>query len=213
MSELKSQRGRPKGSGIDDRAVLREIAGLINADPSLKPTTAIRSIGVADPSVIRRLRDKFQQCRAELMTELSSPPAAPAGLPTDRTSTQAQPALPRSIPAKSAAAVRKSGRVVPSIAVPVVPNGDATSAAEQDPSTPDPAAVTGTDAPVETNASDWMTGWLGVGMALATTTARAQLTMMHQLMRSGPLAFALTSQVALNEFVLSVAPSGRRTVH
>lgn len=213
MSELKSQRGRPKGSGIDDRAVLREIAGLINADPSLKPTTTIRSIGVADPSVIRRLRDKFQQCRAELMTELSSPPAAPAGLPTDRTSTQAQPALPRSIPAKSAAAVRKSGRVVPSIAVPVIPNGDVTSAAEQDPSTPAPAAVTGTDAPVETNASDWMTGWLGVGMALATTTARAQLTMMHQLMRSGPLAFALTSQVALNEFVLSVAPSGRRTVH
>ncbi len=52
--------GRPKGSGRDDRQQLETIASLLAADPTLKPTTAIRSLGVEDPSAIRRLRDKLR---------------------------------------------------------------------------------------------------------------------------------------------------------
>jgi hypothetical protein len=61
--------GRPKGSGVDDSWQLESLAALLVANPALKPTTAIRSLGVEDPSVIRRLRDKFRMDQARLMAE------------------------------------------------------------------------------------------------------------------------------------------------
>lgn len=60
MASDYARRGRPRGSGLDDRDQLRRIAELIEADPTLKPTTAIKAIGVSDPSSIRRLRDKLK---------------------------------------------------------------------------------------------------------------------------------------------------------
>lgn len=89
-----ARRGRPKGSGLDDRVSLRAISELLEADPTLKPTTAIKRIGVSDPSTIRRLRDK-------LRTEGASHPAgrkseAPAGEGIRSRSTQlsASPGVP-----------------------------------------------------------------------------------------------------------------------
>lgn len=73
MSTTKTRRGRPKGTGIDDRVPLIQIAALIAADPELKPTTAIRRIGVTEPSVIRRLRDKFKVFRAQQNAALNIP--------------------------------------------------------------------------------------------------------------------------------------------
>src|SRR5918992_1384523 len=64
----KSSRGRPKGSGKDDWSRLQQVAALIAANPALKPTTAIKRIGVTDPSVVRRLRDKFHLAEDELLT-------------------------------------------------------------------------------------------------------------------------------------------------
>jgi hypothetical protein len=61
--------GRPKGSGLDDRQQLETVAALLAANPKLKPTTAIRSLGVEDPSAIRRLRDKFRVDQARLMAD------------------------------------------------------------------------------------------------------------------------------------------------
>lgn len=78
-----ARRGRPRGSGLDDRVQLRRIAELIEADPSLKPTTAIRAIGVSDPSTIRRLRDKLksmQQQPCPLAGRIGS--AGAGGLPS-----------------------------------------------------------------------------------------------------------------------------------
>src|SRR5665647_297408 len=60
--------GRPKGTGVDDSRQL-ECAALLTANPALKPTAAIRSLGVEDPSVIRRLRDKFRMDQARLMAD------------------------------------------------------------------------------------------------------------------------------------------------
>ena len=60
MSEIRAARGRPKGTGLDDRARLLAVAEMIAGNPDLKATTAIKSTGVTDPSTIRRLRDKFQ---------------------------------------------------------------------------------------------------------------------------------------------------------
>jgi hypothetical protein len=59
--------GRPKGTGLDDRQQLETLAALLAANPKLKPTTAIRSLGVDDPSVIRRLREKFRVEQSTLM--------------------------------------------------------------------------------------------------------------------------------------------------
>ena len=61
--------GRPKGTGVDDRRQLESLAALLAANPALKPTTAIRALGVEDPSVIRRLRDKFRMDQARLMAD------------------------------------------------------------------------------------------------------------------------------------------------
>ena len=61
--------GRPKGSGLDDRQQLESVAALLAANPKLKPTTAIRSLGVEDPSTIRRLRDKLRNEQGTLTAE------------------------------------------------------------------------------------------------------------------------------------------------
>ncbi len=69
MLTTNARYGRPKGSGVDDSRQLESLAALLAANPALKPTTAIRSLGVEDPSVIRRLRDKFRMDQARLMAD------------------------------------------------------------------------------------------------------------------------------------------------
>jgi len=70
-----AHRGRPKGSGLNDRHHLQAIARLIAANPEFKPTTAIKSLGITDPSAIRRLRDKFLAAKAELMPAVLAAPS------------------------------------------------------------------------------------------------------------------------------------------
>jgi hypothetical protein len=72
MTDMKpSGRGRPKGTGLDDTAQLKAIAGMIASTPGLKPTTAIRELGITDPSIIRRLRDKYNAAEAGLLAEMA----------------------------------------------------------------------------------------------------------------------------------------------
>jgi hypothetical protein len=66
MSTIPKTRGRPKGSGVDDARYLAAIRRLIDENPGMKPTTAIKALGVADPSTIRRLRDKHNSAMLEL---------------------------------------------------------------------------------------------------------------------------------------------------
>lgn len=66
------KRGRPKGTEIDDSDVLGKIAELIFCSPSLKPTTAIKRLGIYDESVIRRLREKWKKQREELLLSVTS---------------------------------------------------------------------------------------------------------------------------------------------
>lgn len=67
----KRGRGRPRGTGkTDDRRILLEVAGLIRADGTLKPTTAIRRlIGDGNPSDIRRLQVKWKSEKPVLLDE------------------------------------------------------------------------------------------------------------------------------------------------
>jgi hypothetical protein len=57
----KAKRGRPTGSGINDRIWLRELGRLVRLNPTIKPTSAIKALGVTDPSMIRRLREKHKR--------------------------------------------------------------------------------------------------------------------------------------------------------
>lgn len=61
MAQKTAARGRPKGTGLDDAGPLAAMAELIAANPGMKPTTAIKALGITDPSTVRRLRDKYQQ--------------------------------------------------------------------------------------------------------------------------------------------------------
>ncbi len=72
MTSVKRQRGRPKGTGINDRETLVRVAEIIAANPSLKPTTAIKQAGVTNPSTIRRLRDKFSEMGDQLLADVRS---------------------------------------------------------------------------------------------------------------------------------------------
>jgi len=59
MAHVTRQRGRPKGTGIDDTETVQSIHALIMNNPELRPTTAIKSLGIDNESAIRRLRDKY----------------------------------------------------------------------------------------------------------------------------------------------------------
>lgn len=72
MNEIsKRGRGRPRGTGkMEDRRILLEVARLICADGTLKPTTAIRRlIGDDNPSAIRRLQVKWKNDKTVLLDE------------------------------------------------------------------------------------------------------------------------------------------------
>jgi len=75
MSDEKRSRGRPKGSGINDENRLMEIGRLIECTPGLKPTTAIKKLGFSDPSIIRRLRDKYNSERDAIHSRLLGLPS------------------------------------------------------------------------------------------------------------------------------------------
>ena len=60
MSAEQSRRGRPKGSGLDDSDTLSRVSRMLEVDPRMRPTTAIKAIGISDPSTIRRLREKLR---------------------------------------------------------------------------------------------------------------------------------------------------------
>ena len=60
MLEARGRRGRPKGTGIDDNDRIARLAELLRIHPELRPTTAIRAMGIIDPSIVRRIRDKYK---------------------------------------------------------------------------------------------------------------------------------------------------------
>ncbi len=76
MTTMTARYGRPKGSGLDDSRQLASVAALLAANPQLHPYAAIRSLGIEDPSVIRRLRDKFRMEETKLMSDARRAPSA-----------------------------------------------------------------------------------------------------------------------------------------
>ncbi len=65
----KRSRGRPKGSEIDDRGSLIQIAVLLVEGQAGNVAAAVRMIAGHDPSLIRRLQRKFRRDREALLAE------------------------------------------------------------------------------------------------------------------------------------------------
>ena len=60
-------RGRPKGSEIDDGAMLAQIADLLVQDRARNVAAAVRLLARHDPSLIRRLQRKYRRDSGPLM--------------------------------------------------------------------------------------------------------------------------------------------------
>lgn len=65
-------RGRPKGSELDDRKALSEMADLLVQTRARNVADAVRRIAGHDPSLIRRLQRKFQRDRETLLALASA---------------------------------------------------------------------------------------------------------------------------------------------
>jgi len=69
MTDAKTRhRGRPKGSEIDDRKVLCQIADLLIEERAKSVAAAARMIAGDDPSLTRRLQRKFRRDRIGLVS-------------------------------------------------------------------------------------------------------------------------------------------------
>lgn len=202
MSLHATRRGRPKGSGIDDQKFLSDIAAMIAAKPDLKPTTAIKALGVTDPSAIRRLRDKFHQFTSELIGSIGS---------EDTTLVNSE------MPGPAAVASASTHRC---LAAEISRSGDALSAPP-----PSPAAAL---APVETvpaarttagsfpSPIDIFAMWCGMGLDVISTAMATQAAMTRSLTRLPHVDMALRHQLAFNEMAMALIPSrvtARTTLH
>jgi len=203
------RRGRPKGTGIDDSPQLQKIAELIAADPALKPTTAIKALGVTDPSVIRRLRDKFNAFAAGAAIDGDGV----ANAPLDHS-----PAPPRDAatpPRVVAAAVKDSAyartQKAPAVEsrVTAAPETTATSkstVADVPSASGSPAASARRPASLAAAPNDLMALWLGIGIQAFSTMVATQAALADTVMRSPMVSLALRQQIAFNEMAFALDP-------
>jgi hypothetical protein len=68
MSTEKRSRGRPPGTGKDDRKVLESVADMVVANPTMRPTTAMRRVAPkATEAEVRRFQVKWKEGREVLL--------------------------------------------------------------------------------------------------------------------------------------------------
>jgi hypothetical protein len=216
---------------------LKAIAELMAATPGLKPTTAIRELGVTDPSVIRRLRDKFHAVEADLLTAAGagtaeagsnvmpaaiaaqqSTQSAPARTMAQRVKRDAQIVAPAVDTASAAAkpSRRSEGRRLEVVASREIPR-PSPEAAEAPVAAP---AVEATPAlvPVATGNTEFQNSrrpapdlsfarLTGLGMAIFVSSVEAQASVLAYCLRQAPMHAFVQTQVALAEAALSLTAS------
>lgn len=178
MSSVTGRRGRPKGSGLDDRALLRRIEALLDAEPRLRPTTAIKALGISDPSTIRRLRDKLK------LRASSGAASAPAGHSPELTSVSAcevRPAKPDAQPA-------------PALRVEPASRAQAGGLAEVSECSGGASQV------------PWFLDWYALGLTAFSSTIEAQMALMDDLLQAPHVESALRHQLLLNEVAKAFCP-------
>ncbi len=175
MPALQPRYGRPRGSGLDDSHQLESIAALLAANPALKPTTAIRSLGIEDPSVIRRLRDKFRMDQARLMANARR---------SFRNKGQNGRLLGRATPRRQLASVRTTP---PAVALPVPDNDIAVEPVHVAPQQPLPAIL------------------CDLGLWALTTAIEQQAVLARHWLRLPAVENAMRGQLAVGAFLVAVS--------
>lgn len=214
MTPAKTSRGRPKGTGLNDTAHLRAIAGLLAAQPDLKPTTAIKKLGIDDPSVIRRLRDKYHASETELIGELKAGAlaerqalSAAAAARTPRAAPTVALDIPvAAVPPVAAAIVENAARSVPLAgarpvriieSIPVIEPVTVAVAPVPPVSRREPAFTR----PSETELPSLM----GVALSLFVFGFEAQYALMGTFMQLTPFGAALKSQSQFIEAAIAAS--------
>jgi hypothetical protein len=205
MTPQKPGRGRPKGTGLDDASHLRAIAGLIAADPELKPTTAIKALGITDPSVIRRLRDKYSAMdpawiaksgqQLSFGDEYGTPDQMPsaAAIHPAAQDTGAQSA--RSAPLLAPKTPTKIEHVAP-VQRTALQNAPAPTRTRR-------PAFDHLRSPSETE----LPAWMGVGLSMYALSMEAQFAVLGAMFQWPPVAAVVTSQVAFTELAVAMTRS------
>ena len=177
MLSTQARYGRPRGTGLDDTAQLESLAALLAANPALKPTTALRSLGVENPSAIRRLRDKFHKDQGRLLAKArrNFQPA------NNRTLPRPGPSQPTS--RRQLASVRT---LVP--AAPLAPP-ESPIAVEAQPLPQPPLLAT----------------WCAFGLWATTTAMEQHAVLTQHWLQSPAVEIALRGQLAVGAFLVAVA--------
>jgi len=176
MPAKHSRRGRPKGSGLDDTPQLKSIAELMAADPALKPTTAIRSMGISDPSTIRRLRDKYRKFSTNLentKNKFDHQPKASVKTSVGSVRTDSQPA-------------------------PQMPTQRAHIQASRQPSTVAESTLEPLSEPALLFES-----WCGLSLQTMSTTFEINLAAYTTFVALRPVTLALRQQAILNDLAIA----------
>lgn len=204
MSATPRPRGRPKGTGIDDREALRAVAALLARDPTLRPTTAIHRSGISDPSVVRRLRDKLKA--------VPPPVTAPARRPGPTPSRGA----PR--PMRRRQQDKRDKKYVAGESGPVMTFADASPSRQDDvaasspapetppdqaPPRPDPDAAPGAGrGPAAASPlADPQLEALRLAAEAAAAVSRLYLHCMNYATATNPMSLALRSQTVMSQWL------------
>ena len=203
MTTAKAARGRPKGTGIDDQQRLREIARIMGSSPGMKPTTAIKALGIADPSAIRRLRDKFNLAQGRAASMAIEAPVTPCASNRSGFTTASTPAANDAAPPLRAvpATAVGSSKMASDRALPPIETGHGLAALL-------PLKDRFDTVPIAAM-------MFGFGLNAATAFFEQQMTIATNLLKVPQVRDLVRSQIALTEFMLSVArPSpGPRLTH
>jgi hypothetical protein len=187
MTVERARRGRPRGSGLDDHVHLDAIRRVMAANAGMRPTTAIKAIGISDPSTIRRLRDKLRF--AAVPQEARRPNARSARAPLRQTLASARPE-------NGSAGKRRSfePRQAPRSAV-------------------GPLALVGS---ADDDRNRWLAAWLGVSISAIATTLEVQIRAFESVLRAPYVAAALKHQCELNKCAFALCAPGtdvHKTLH
>ena len=169
---------------------------MLEADPELKPTTAIKAIGISDPSTIRRLRDKLRGTGAAEDEAIDSSTKFERGASSEsRAHGGAITAARRFVRTLST-----SREAPPDVQVATEAVGTMLAPRE---GTRDPAV-------------SWFAAWCGLGLHALSTTVEAQMAVFESFLSVPQIASAIRQQALLNEQVMAFYSYGtdvRITLH
>ncbi|MEZ5843366.1 MAG: hypothetical protein R3D27_06475 [Hyphomicrobiaceae bacterium] len=187
------------------------------AEPALKPTTAIRSLGYSNPSIIRRLRDKFNaeaevliaEARRDLGLDIAEQSSRPERVGAPAAGTSRRPTQPREPePRHSLLRLAHAAKLTSAEPTPTVEPAAAPRASNEiGPMSPSADAAP----PLGTAPSAEIT-LVEIGFRAAAVAMRQHLSICAQVAHIPAVAAFIRQQMFLTELMLGVGlPSPQPT--